>query len=77
MTELSPNTMYYYRFGSEAAWSDEFHFMSAAVNEPREGGVRIIAFGDSGVSICENMGLNLPSNWYQRNNISVFQDWMV
>jgi len=25
--------------------------------------VRIIAFGDSGVAVCENMGTNLPVNW--------------
>jgi hypothetical protein len=54
MTDLRPYTKYYYRYGSDLAWSSEFSFTSAQV-EAGPDGINIIAFGDSGVGECDDM----------------------
>lgn len=50
LTALAPNTLYYYRFGSNATgWSPEYSFISTPGANP-DIAVQLIAFGDMGIA---------------------------
>ncbi len=51
MTDLKPNTRYYYRYGYQGRWSEESSFVSAPVGTPM-GGVHILLTADQGKSDC-------------------------
>jgi len=63
LTNLLPQTRYYFRYGSNYQWSKVLSFVSPSIID-KKSEVSLVAFGDLGTSVCQNMrGRCVPESW--------------
>eukprot|EP01118_Nematostelium_gracile_P011152 TRINITY_DN391_c0_g1_i1.p1 TRINITY_DN391_c0_g1~~TRINITY_DN391_c0_g1_i1.p1 ORF type:complete len:546 (-),score=112.39 TRINITY_DN391_c0_g1_i1:21-1658(-) len=63
LSELKPNTKYYYRCGTKTKMSQEYYFWTRQFSGP-DVGVNVVAFGDMGASRCEE-----EIGWCEPNSV--------